>query len=191
MKENKIIEGKKNKTLMGLLIAPCVILSIIALVLIIPFGEIEWPYVWYTHPRFFVGLGFLVIAVIFYFIFFAHSKSHIVVTDKRVYGKAMCGKQVDIPIDSISSVGSSKMFNRISVRSSSGLLSFDLMQNYSEIHSAISALLINRQSSSESATSMHQDGTTIEQLQKYKELLDNGVISQEEFDAKKKQLLGL
>ena len=26
---------------------------------------------------------------------------------------------------------------------------------------------------------------------KYKELLDNGVISQEEFDAKKKQLLGL
>ena len=30
-----------------------------------------------------------------------------------------------------------------------------------------------------------------DEIKKYKELLDNGVISQEEFDAKKKQLLGL
>ena len=30
-----------------------------------------------------------------------------------------------------------------------------------------------------------------EELKKFKELLDLGVISQEEFDAKKKQLLGL
>lgn len=33
--------------------------------------------------------------------------------------------------------------------------------------------------------------TDVEQLQKYKELLDSGVISQEEFDAKKKQILNL
>ena len=30
-----------------------------------------------------------------------------------------------------------------------------------------------------------------EELQKYKQLLDSGVITQEEFDAKKKQLLGI
>lgn len=36
-----------------------------------------------------------------------------------------------------------------------------------------------------------EDDSTTEQLKKYKELLDGGVISQEEFDAKKKQLLGL
>ena len=30
-----------------------------------------------------------------------------------------------------------------------------------------------------------------DQIAKYKDLLDKGVISQEEFDAKKKQLLGL
>ena len=30
-----------------------------------------------------------------------------------------------------------------------------------------------------------------DELKKYKDLLDSGVISQEEFDAKKKQLLGL
>lgn len=33
--------------------------------------------------------------------------------------------------------------------------------------------------------------TSADELKKYKDLLDNGVISQEEFDAKKKQLLGL
>ena len=32
---------------------------------------------------------------------------------------------------------------------------------------------------------------TIEQLQKYKGLLDAGVITEEEFAAKKKQLLGI
>ena len=30
-----------------------------------------------------------------------------------------------------------------------------------------------------------------DELKKYKDLLDSGVLSQEEFDAKKKQLLGL
>ena len=30
-----------------------------------------------------------------------------------------------------------------------------------------------------------------DELKKFKELLDSGVITQEEFDAKKKQLLGL
>lgn len=33
------------------------------------------------------------------------------------------------------------------------------------------------------------DGT--EEIKKFKELLDEGIITQEEFDAKKKQLLGL
>ncbi|MDE6232586.1 MAG: SHOCT domain-containing protein, partial [Lachnospiraceae bacterium] len=30
----------------------------------------------------------------------------------------------------------------------------------------------------------------VDELTKYKELLDSGIISQDEFDAKKKQLLG-
>lgn len=35
------------------------------------------------------------------------------------------------------------------------------------------------------------NSNTPEEIKKYKELLDSGVISQDEFDAKKKQLLGL
>ena len=33
--------------------------------------------------------------------------------------------------------------------------------------------------------------STADELKKFKELLDSGIITQEEFDAKKKQLLGL
>ena len=45
---------------------------------------------------------------------------------------------------------------------------------------------LNKQTSSENYTTSAAD-----ELKKYKDLLDAGVITQEEFDAKKKQLLGL
>ena len=38
---------------------------------------------------------------------------------------------------------------------------------------------------------VQQAVSTADELKKFKELLDMGVITQEEFDAKKKQLLGL
>ena len=41
------------------------------------------------------------------------------------------------------------------------------------------------------ASSANTNIGVADELKKYKELLDSGVISQEEFDAKKKQLLGL
>ena len=42
-----------------------------------------------------------------------------------------------------------------------------------------------------SAPSAGEPIDAVEELKRYKELLDTGVISQEDFDAKKKQLLGL
>ena len=44
--------------------------------------------------------------------------------------------------------------------------------------------------SSNTATSEYE-GNQVERLAKLKELFDKGVISQEEFDAKKKQIMGL
>ena len=40
-------------------------------------------------------------------------------------------------------------------------------------------------------TTVVQQASAADELKKFKELLDSGIISQEEFDAKKKQLLGL
>ena len=50
---------------------------------------------------------------------------------------------------------------------------------------------IKRQKSTPQATTVVQQASAADELKKFKELLDMGVITQEEFDAKKKQLLGL
>lgn len=86
-------------------------------------------------------LPFLVIAFIFYKL---ASKVSLTVSDKRVYGTAAFGKRVDLPVDMISSVGTS-MFNGIAVASSSGTIKFVMIKNKDEVHSAISRLLLERQ----------------------------------------------
>lgn len=48
-----------------------------------------------------------------------------------------------------------------------------------------------KQKESTDTTNQTANYGSADELKKYKELLDTGVISQEEFDAKKKQLLGL
>lgn len=135
-------------------------------------------------------LPFAVIAGLFYA---WSSKTAITVTDKRVYGKAAFGKRVDLPFDMISAVGIG-MFKSIAVTTSTGAIKFAMMAN-NDIHTAISKLLLERQNtskkSSETIVKQEIQQSSAEELKKYKELLDSGVISQEEFDAKKKQLLGL
>jgi predicted Zn-dependent peptidase len=58
----------------------------------------------------------------------------------------------------------------------------------------MSQLLIERQNARANPAHLHALATaasTADVLKKYKELLDAGIISQEEFDAKEEQLLGL
>lgn len=115
----------------------------------------------------------------------------ITITDKRVFGKAAFGKRVDLPIDKISSVAICA-FKGVSVATSSGKISFLLCNNRDNIFNTISKLLVERQSK-ENETIIKQETpqSNADELKKFKDLLDNGVITQEEFDAKKKQLLGL
>ena len=124
---------------------------------------------------------------------FLLSRCEITVTDKRVYGKVAFGKRVDLPLDMISAVGVSA-FKGIGVATASGRLTFYLCQNRDAVYDTISQLLMERQ---QGKRSTHQPvaekfvGSNADELKKYKELLDSGVITQEEFDAKKKQLLRL
>ena len=113
------------------------------------------------------------------------------VTDKRVYGRAAFGKRVDLPMDSISAVATMGL-KGIAVATSSGKIAFLMIKNRDEIHKIISNLLIERQSKPKAAPTISTPATSnADELKKYKELLDMGVITQEELDAKKKQLLGL
>ena len=95
-------------------------------------------------------------------------------------------------MDAISAVGTSA-FNGIAVTTASGAIKFSMMENCNEIHSAVSKLLVDRQNKASTAPVIKQEvpQSNAAELKQYKDLLDSGVISQEEFDAKKKQLLGL
>lgn len=119
-------------------------------------------------------------------------QNQLIVTDKRVSGRTSTGKRVDLPVDSISAVGTTNKFKGLTISTSSGVLSFFGLSNRDEIYKVISQLIISRQpktASAEQKTSVGSDYT--EELKKIKELLDAGIITQEEFDAKKKQILGL
>lgn len=124
------------------------------------------------------------------------SKIGLTVTDKRIYGTAAFGKRVDLPFDMISAVGTTSFLKTVSVSTSSGVIKFALIKNNDEIHQVVSKLLIERQDRKIAQTAavpqkMEAPKSTAEELKEYKELFDSGVITQEEFDAKKKQLLGL
>lgn len=139
------------------------------------------------------GFIFLAPALILGILHFSFSKTEIFVTSHRIHGVARFGKRVDLPIDSITAVGTSA-FHGIDVSTSSGSIRFKFIENNDAVHSAISKLLNNRQTKTATPVaqnSINTPASDADELKKYKELLDSGVISQEEFDAKKKQLLGL
>ena len=60
-----------------------------------------------------------------------------------------------------------------------------------EIKSYVEEQIMKNASNKGGTTIVQQANSPAEELKKMKELLDMGIINQEEFDAKKKQLLGL
>lgn len=146
--------------------------------------------IWFAGPEgigalFYVAIAFVAAALFFWF---EMSLCELTITDKRVYGKAAFGKSIDLPYDKISSVGTC-FFNGIFAATSSGTVKFWFLTNQKEVYQALSNLLKERQG--HTIVASNNQTTNADELKKYKELLDDGVISQEEFDAKKKQLLGV
>ena len=138
---------------------------------------------------FIMGIVLVIIAIILLIYF---NKCSMTVTDKRVYGTAAFGKRVDLPMDKISAVGLG-FFKSIAVATSSGKISFFGIKNRYDIHMISGELIANRTTNrgKEVSVTNIKASTSAEELKQYKELLDEGIISQEEFDAKKKQLLNL
>ena len=145
---------------------------------------------WTTFGYWFVRFIF-VPGIILVLLNLSVKKSSVCVTDMRVYGIELFGRRVDLPLDSISAVGT-MWGHGLVVSTSSGKISFLLIKNLDDIHKCISSLLLERQSKpKENAIKQEAPQSNAEELKKYKELLDMGVITQEEFEQKKKQLLGL
>ena len=122
-------------------------------------------------------------------LFWLMSKCSLVVTDKRVSGSTGFGQFVDLPVKQVSAVNLG-IFKSIGIASSSGVVHFWFVENRQAVRAAIIELSgMDRSQNDVVATAV--TSSNADELRKYKELLDSGVISQEEFDAKKKQLLGL
>lgn len=149
-----------------------------------------------SSTKYFTFIPLFSFALISALIYFGLNSYSLTITDKRIYGKTWFGKRVDLPVDSISATSSIALFKGVSVATSSGKISFLLIKNANEVYTELNNLVINRQS--EKTESKHteiiketQPLSNADELKKYKDLLDQGIITQEEFDAKKKQLLGL
>lgn len=111
-------------------------------------------------------------------------------TNKRVvfYGKKMFGYDLEVfPYSNISSIETSKelMGHKITFFASGNKVKMKWI-NVGEINEFVNYVKENiGEKSSGSSTS------AADEIRKYKELLDEGIITAEEFEQKKKQLLGL
>ena len=181
--EKQLIVGASSKKKWLLFII--IIIGLLPFAILLPQSEYG-----YFEADLFLILGAIVFVAGIVLLLYS-SRCSITVTDKRVYGKAAFGTRVDLPFDMISAVGTTGITHGIEVATSSGKIKFLFIENAAEIHTVISKLLMSRQDKNNSTVQVKQEVSAADELKKYKELLDNGVISQEEFDAKKKQLLGL
>ena len=95
-----------------------------------------------------------------------------------------CG--IFLLLERVSDIVSTGAINDFVWKSTFGLIGLSVVMNMVK-----RSKLIVPARSRRTAVVVQKSNSNADELKKYKELLDSGVISQEEFDTKKKQLLGL
>lgn len=111
--------------------------------------------------------------------------------------KVEFAKEITLPIKQISSVGDGLFeyingMNSLNIATSSGEISFVGLANIYEVKKILSELISSKDMSRDRITLMQgeiNNKNNLDDLVKLKNLLDSGIITQEEFDEKKKQLL--
>ncbi|MBE5740735.1 MAG: SHOCT domain-containing protein [Clostridiales bacterium] len=94
----------------------------------------------------------------------------------------------------VSAYATSKFFSVIAITTASGFIRFPCIGNYEEIANILQQLLNERQKKTETqenSISQQSNSKNLDNLVKLKNLLDNGIITQEEFETKKKEILKL
>ena len=191
MEEKTIIKGEKGRLLYIASLIPGLIGLIITICIFCDGGFSAWcDYAFECdfgdiEPLLAWGGLFLIIAGLT--IFLSGKNTELCVTNKRIYGIALFGNRVDIPIDSVSAVGLFTWCEGITVSSSSGVIRFLYISNANKIHEEISKILMARYSNNKTS----ETSSVADELKKLKELVDSNILTQEEFELKKKQLLNL
>ena len=141
---------------------------------------------------FIIACLLLVVGIILLVMYRANSQCELCITEDNVKGKTLFGKEVVLPLSMVSSYATEEHLSTISIATSSGITKFVLIKNYKEMSQVLSELISKKQKGTESAATANQpSGNSLDDIVKLKSLLDAGIITREEFDAKKKQLLDL
>ncbi len=141
-----------------------------------------------------LNFSFIFIAGCFALCYFLLKRCNITVTEKNVYGTTFWGKKVVLPIHMVSAYATSKFLATIAITTMSGYIKFRCVGNYEEIATVLSGQINNKQEKTEMQQNddkKQEKSDNLDSLIKLKGLLDSGIISQEEFDAKKKEILGI
>ena len=196
MNEKVLIEAKSKLTV-GKIFYILAIVVFAAIVFFITLGSITGGDPAWMLKRY-AGLiaADVIVCVVLVLVGVATSKksAKITVYEQKVIAETASGKRVELPISQISTVGTGT-FKRITLATSSGTISISDIPNRDEVYACISTLLEANRSNAVSKVAAEIKPvvqiSNADELKKYKELLDTDVITQEEFEAKKKQLLGL
>ena len=199
MEEKVIIKSERCNLKKFLMVVYGIGISLFLLFLLLFMDQIKYDLeygsssAWISDLSFVFLFSFIPVWAVGMFLYSGMSKIELVVSESRVYGKAMFGKQVDLPMDSISATSTIQLFKGIAVATSSGKINFYFVKNATEIQNVIREQLVIRQRNKNipQVVMAETKNDEADMLKKYKDLLDSGVITQEEFDQKKKQLLGL
>ena len=140
---------------------------------------------------FLVGAISLLIAITIVVLYFINHKCELCITENNIKGKTLFGKEVVLPLYMISSYSTRKLFSVVTIATASGITNFSLIGNYKEIGEVLATKINERQKNTETVTKQSSENSKMDDLVKLKSLLDSGIITQEEFDTKKKQFLDL
>jgi hypothetical protein len=114
----------------------------------------------------------------------------IIVTERNFYSSRKTGlissENTVIPLEKITSFSSSGFIPKLLVSEGTLVHAYPAVKN---IESILSAIKASKSAPPPETAPVQQDAAA--ELRKLKSLLDDGVITQEDFDAKKKQLLNL
>ena len=207
MDQNIIIKGTPQKNKVSAIMLTASVIAFVCALLFsanayqnywIGYKVDFWAYFWGEFFSSNLMYGCILIASVIAFVVSIIMKTNtekceITVTNEAISGKLPHGKEVYIPLNQITAVNRSS-FNGVSITSIGNVSNFHCIENREEVMKAISYLLANPQQNAQptqNGSAPVANGSEAEQLKRLKDLLDAGLLTQEEFDAKKKQVLGL
>ena len=149
-----------------------------------------WQYLFNNKVEFilFIAIFVMLIALLFGSVFYiADKKTGLTIYENAIIGKKINGETAQFLLKDIKSVETTKT-QGLKITGAGIKYDIHLIENAEEMKNVMMDMLAKVQNEK---SVVAVAGSSANDIKEYKELLDAGIITQEEFDAKKKQLLGL